>query len=300
MTLTLFAGTFGALTVIYDFARGQPTFSDPTKYLWNASGATLFRPGGIYSGPPGAATVLCFVLFFGLASLPRLQGRVRKLALVCMGICALAVILTFTRAPLIGACLAIPLYLWLLRSPLLRPGRVALFAVALAATVLLVLPTLETNSTFREGILRNGTLQARQGYWKLALPIAYANTHNLVLGIGTGSLETPAISDLAPLSFLVATTPQVKNDSLHNQYITTLVEQGIVGLTALVCLLLAVCIPAARAARRTGNAAYAAVAASVVVLAVVFTEDTQLLHTPTVVMFMVIAGFAARARACCT
>ena len=43
MTLTLFAGTVGALTVIYEFARGYPIFTDPTKYLWN----TL--PGGLFS-----------------------------------------------------------------------------------------------------------------------------------------------------------------------------------------------------------------------------------------------------------
>ncbi len=37
MTLMLFAGTVGALTVIYEFARGMLVFVDPTRYLWNAS-----------------------------------------------------------------------------------------------------------------------------------------------------------------------------------------------------------------------------------------------------------------------
>ena len=85
MTLTLFAGTVGALTVIYEFARGHPIFTDPTKYLWNTLPGGLFRPGGIFGSPPGAATILMYVLFFGLAGLRSLRGKARALGAICMG-----------------------------------------------------------------------------------------------------------------------------------------------------------------------------------------------------------------------
>jgi O-antigen ligase len=166
----------------------------------------------------------------------------------------------------------------------------------LAAALTVALPSLQNNTTFQEGILRGGTLGARESYWRLALPIAVASTHNFVLGVGTGVLETPAISDRAPLPSSVAATPQVFENSLHNQYVTTLVEQGVVGLIALIALLLALLITAARAARATGRAPYAALAASVVALAVVLTADTELLHVPSLTMFLVAAGFAARAQ----
>jgi O-antigen ligase len=295
MTLTLFAGTIGALTVIYEFSRGYSIFIDPTRYLWSTSRGGLFRPGGIFSSPPGAATVLVYVIFFGLAGVRSLRGTARAFGAICIGICTLALVLTFTRAPLIGAGVGLLVFLWLVRSPLLRPTRVALAGIALIAAVLLVLPSLQSNSLFQQGVARGGTLRDREGYWHLALPIAFASPHNFIVGVGTGMLETPAISARAPLPYLVAATPQVFENSLHNQYVTTLVEQGVVGLAALVFLLVAVFVPTARAAQASRDAPYAALAATVVALVVVFAIDTELLHTPSLIMFLVAAGFAANA-----
>jgi O-antigen ligase len=146
---------------------------------------------------------------------------------------------------------------------------------------------------FQEGIVRGGNLSARESYWRLALPIAAANPHNLIVGIGTGVLEAPQSSAEAPLPSLVATTPQVFENSLHNQYVTTLVEQGVVGLAALISLLTVIFVPTARAARATGDVYYAALAATVVGMSVVLAMDTELLHAPSLIMFLVAAGFAA-------
>lgn len=294
MPVILFAGTYGALTVIYEFARGHALYIDPTKYLWNGAPGAIFRPGGIFGSPPGAATVLCGVLFFGLASVRGRHGKMKSLSVICLAICGVALVLTFTRAPLIGAVVGLVLFLWLLRSPLVRPRRVAAFILVAAAALALLLPALEQSSAFKEGILRGGTLSARESYWKLALPIGFASTHNVLVGIGTGVLETPAISPLTPIPSLLAKTPQTFDDSLHNQYVTTFVEQGIVGLAALLFLLAAAFIPAARAARATGEAVYAASAATVAAMAIVFATDTEMLHTPSLVILMVAAGFAAR------
>lgn len=295
MKLTLFAGTLGALTVIYEFSRGYSVFIDPTRYRWNASTAGIFRPGGIFGNPPGAATVLMYVVFFGLAGLRSLRGTARALGVICIGISTVALVLTFTRAPLIGAGVGLLVFLWLVRSPLLRSRRVAVAGIVLITATVIVLPSLQSDSVFQEGIVRGGNLSARESYWQLALPIAVANPHNLIVGIGTGVLEAPQISADAPLPYLVAATPQVFENSLHNQYVTTLVEQGLVGLAALMFLLAAIFVPTARAARATGDVYYAALAATVVSMSVVLALDTELLHAPSLIMFLVAAGFAAEA-----
>jgi O-antigen ligase len=295
MAITLFAGTVGALTVIYEFTRGHAVFIDPTRYLWNAAPGELFRPGGFFGSPPGAATVLMFILFFGLAALSSLRGKARGFAIVCVGICTLALVLTFTRAPLIAAAVGLLAFLWLIRSPLLKPRRVLMGGIALIVAVVLVLPTLQGNSVFQQGVARAGTLTARESYWRLALPIVFANSHNIIIGVGTGMLEAPAVSPDAPLPYLVAATPQVFENSLHNQYVTTLVEQGVVGLVALVFLVVAIFVPAAGAARATRDVHYAAVAATVIGMAIVMAIDTELLHAPSLIMFLVAAGFATKA-----
>jgi hypothetical protein len=295
MVLTLFAGTVGALSVVYEFWRGSAVFIDPTRYLWNASPQGLFRPGGIFGNPPGAATVLMYVLFFGLAGVRSLRGNARAFASICLGICALALVLTFTRAPIIGAGVGLLVFLWLVRSPLLRSSRVTVAGIALITAIVLVLPSLQSNTVFQEGVVRGGNLSARESYWQLALPIAFASSHNFVLGVGTGVLEAPRLSAEAPLPYLVAATPQVFENSLHNQYITTLVEQGIVGLAALIFLLAVTLVRTARAARATGDACYAALAATVVGMSVVLAIDTELLHAASLIMFLVAAGLPAGA-----
>jgi O-antigen ligase len=295
MLVTLFAGTIGALTVLYEYAVGHTVFHDPTGYAWNANSSAIFRPGGVFGSPPGASTVLSFVILFGFGVVRSLEGNLRLLARVSLVICGLALVLTFTRAALIAMAIATIAFLWLIRSPLLRAGRVAFFALAVSVLLILALPRLEATSTFQQGIVRPGNLAAREGYWRLALPVVLSSPHALVFGVGTGALETPAISISAPVASELASAPQVVTNSLHSQYVTTLVEQGIVGLIAL-CVFLAVPAAAAvRRARATGDDAYAALAAALAALAVVMTVDTAMLHGPSFAMMMLTAGIAASA-----
>jgi O-antigen ligase len=295
MALILFAGTVGALTVIYEFVHGSSVFVDPTKYLWGGSHSVLFRPGGIFGSAPGAATVLVIVIFFGLASLQTLHGKMRPLARICVGVCVAACIVTFTRAPLIGAGAGLILYLWLVRSPFLQPMWITTFIVSVILAALVVLPSLDQNATFQQGIVRGGSLQARESYWSLALPIALANPHNFMFGLGTGILETPAHAPDAPLPLSIASAPQVFGNSLHSQYITILVEQGIIGLISFGLLLVSGFGAALREAYATRDSAYAAVTASLLSMAVVFYVDTAVIHAPSMTMFMVAMGFAAGA-----
>lgn len=295
MRLMLFAGTFGALTVLYEFVRGHEVYVDPTKYVWNPAPGSIFRPGGIFGSPPAAATVLVFIFFFGLAAVANARGRARALAVSCVGICTLALISTFTRGNLIGAGIGLIVFLWLVRSPLLRPTRVAAFLAVLGIAIIVALPTLQANSTFREAIVRPGNLTARESYWKLALPIATSNAHNFVFGVGTAALETPWISDRAVLPAAVATAPQIVQIELHNQYVTTFVEQGLVGVTALIAVLLSGFVAACRAARAKGDAVHAALAASIVALAVDLTVNTAFNTGPSFAMLLVALGFTAAA-----
>ena len=294
-SLILFAGTLGALTVIYEYARGHVIFVDPTTYFWNSVAGNLFRPGGIYASPPGAATVLCFTIFFGLAAVRGLRGRTRALAIGCLGVCVVALVLTFTRGNIIGLAVGLLVFLWLVRSPLLRLRRVVPFVLALAAALIVALPALEQNPTFYKGIVRPGTFGARESYWSLALPIATSSTHNLIFGIGSGALETQALNPLAPLPLVVAERPQTYTTSLHNQYIANLIQEGLVGVVALVVLLGVGCVPAARAARATRDPTYAAISASILAFAISCTVVTPQSHQPSFAMFMFTMGLAATA-----
>ena len=292
MAVVLFAGTIGALTVLYEGLRGYSIFISPTQYRWDTPG-TLFRPGGIFGSPPEASTALCIVFLFGLGALAELRGKVKAAAIVCLVICAFALISTFTRAPLIAAAVGILLFLWLTRSPLLRPMRVVWFGVVLVAIILISLPRLEGNSTFQLGLVRPGTLAEREGYWQIALPIATDNAHNFIFGIGTAALETPQVSAAAPLAADLAIRPQSVEDSLHSEYVTTLVEQGVIGLVAVAFFFASALVPAARVARRDGDPCCAALAAGIVSVAIVMTVDTVFLDSVSFSLIMLTTGLAA-------
>jgi O-antigen ligase len=293
MLAILGAGTVGALTVIYEYVHGSVLFVDPAIYDWKQSTAYIFRPGGVFGSPPGAATVLTFVILFGLAAVRTLKGRKKLLASGCIGICGLALLTTFTRGNMIALAIGVLVFLWLIRSPLLRPTRAIWFASVAGLVVLTLLPTIQSNLTFQKGILRPGTLAARESYWSWALPVATSSPHNFIFGVGTAALETPVISQTAPVVGPVARVPQAFAGSLHSQYMTTLIENGVIGLAALVFLLLAAFLPPARAARATRDGPFAAVAASVVAIGISMSVGTDLLAGPTFAMLMTSAGFAA-------
>ncbi|HEX6506173.1 MAG TPA: O-antigen ligase family protein, partial [Chloroflexota bacterium] len=291
----LAAGTVGALTVIVEFLVGHKLFADVLSYQWNQTTSTIFRPGGIFGGPPQAGEALCFVLFFGLAAASGLHNRRRRLAAACIAVTVIALILTFTRADLIAAAVGVLAYLWLVRSPLLR-ARIVLPVLATAGVVfLLVLPSLRQSTTIQEGFLRAGTLSQRYGYWTDALPIATSSAHNFIFGAGTGLLEVPVVSQSAPVPVALAVRPQAYSNSLHSQYVTTLVEEGMIGVAAVILVLVVPLLRSARVARAEGHREYAAVCASLISVAIVMSVDTAILDGVTFAMMMTAAGIAATA-----
>ena len=292
MLAVLIAGTVGALTVFFEFLRGHAVFVDPTAYVWSASDSTIFRPGGIFGSPPGAATVLCVVLVIGLGCLVRAGRRTRPLVVLCLSICAATLVLTFTRGGIIAAGVGIVVFLWLLRSPLLRPLNVAWFIAIVLGTIIVLLPRVQGNQTLQEGVLRSGTFADRENYWSAALPVVTSNAHDLIFGAGTGVAEASAVSSDVMVPSTIATTPTLIERSLHNEYATTMVEQGAVGVCALIAFLVAGTLPAARGARSSRSATSAALAASMISLAVVMTVNTALLHGPSFGVLMLCAGLA--------
>lgn len=291
--VVLIAGTVGALTVLYEFAAHHVVFSDPAAYNWKASSQTIFRPGGIFGSPPAASTAMSFVIMFGLACRRLLRGRRRLGATICVAICALALVLTFTRAGIIGAALGAILYLWSVRSSILRPLRVAWFAGVVTIVLVLVLPSIQTSTSFQKEFVRANNVTGRVNYWSAALPVVTASTHNLIFGIGTTALETPFISSSAPINAQVAATPTMFTDSLHSQYMTSLVEGGLIGIAAVVLLLLAPFIASLRRARARQDPLAASLAASILAMGVVMTADTAFLVGTSFAMLMLTVGLAA-------
>jgi O-antigen ligase len=288
------AGTVGALTVIIEYAHGSAIFVSPLTYTWKATDSDIFRPGGVFAGPPDASTVLCFVILFALAVSTRFRGARRAGIVGCIVVCAIALVLTFTRAAFIGAGGGLIVFLWLTRSQLVRPLRLAWIAAGVAIVYFALAPALRSSHTFQAGVVRPGTLSAREAYWQVALPISTTNVSTFLVGLGSGALEAPSVDPTVPEAATVAERPQVTTTSLHSQYVTNLLEQGVVGLAAVVFLMLAAFLPAARTARRTSDPIAAAVAASIVAVATVMVVDTVFFDAASFAMLMFSGGLSAR------
>lgn len=293
LLVVMLSGTAGALTVLYEYMRGYASFVDPNLYNWNPTTEFIFRPGGIFGSPPGASTVLCLVVLLGLPYLSMSKGRARILPGVSLTISTVALILTFTRAAMIAGAVGILVFLWLSRSRLLRPLRLAWAVTGLALLLIVLLPVLQKNTTFQEGVLRSGTLAAREGYWSIALPVVTASPHNILLGIGTSAVESPSIARGDPIAADIAIRPQLTSNSLHSQYVTILLEQGALGIFALLALFGSAIFPLARRARAAVDPFAAGIVAALVAMVIIMSVDTALLHGPSFAMLMIALGLGA-------
>src|SRR5262249_34412878 len=183
--ILLVCGAAASLTVFYEFAIAHhPVFSDPQKYLWSATSGTIFRPGGVFGSPPAAAAALSMTTLIGFAVVHR-QPRSRQLLIVgLMLVGSTAVVLTFTRAGLLGLASGAFCYFVLSRPLPTTLVRLALGGLVVAVLVSAALPRLDANLTFREGVLRAGTFGARISYWHEAWPLIVDSPDHLVFGHG--------------------------------------------------------------------------------------------------------------------
>lgn len=288
MSYVFFVGAFAALTVLYELNVGRVVFVDPTVYYWNGSNANIFRPGGVFGSPPAASTVLTLTALCGLPLVRQCQGWQRGMVVFGMALTLLAVLATFTRAALIAFALALIAYLWLTRSPVLKPRYVLPALIVCTLTFVVLFPRLERETTVSQGVLRQGTFSARVDYWQLALPIATSSVQNLLVGIGTAAAEVPTIGGSAPSK--LAASPDLINHGTHNQYVHTFLEQGLVGLLALLAWLITTIATAARYAYTRNNRNAAALAAGGLAFAVIMVVNNVILNAPSLAMGMLISG----------
>lgn len=298
MALVAVVGMVGAVTVIGEFVAGHVLFPNTGGYDWEPSATLIFRPGGIFGSPPGAATVLAMAILCSVPIAPlrdtkwRAWRALRRTALAVM---VLACVMTFTRAGLIGLAVGLLAYLWLMRSSLLTPARVLAAVVTLSVGVAVLLPQIEHTKTFQAGIVRPGDLTARENYWKLALPIMTTNSHNAIFGIGTERTAVPRVG--GTMTSALASAPALIYHGTHNQYVLTALEEGLVGLLALIAWIAATIRTGLQTVRREHDALSAALVGATAAFAVMMSADNAFLHPPSLAMAALISGLlVARAR----
>jgi O-antigen ligase len=284
----LVGAAVGALTVLREAIQGSAIYSDPGSYSWNEEPGSIFRAGGIFASPPGAAAVLSMA---ALASLPLVRasrGRAKVAAIACLTLCAVAIFFTYTRAGLIGFVAGGILYLVLSRSPLLSLGRVIVGALLLILAFMVALPALDRSTTFQEGFLRKGNLAARESYWALAVPITTRDAGSFAFGIGVNATLSGRFG--GPVQAAVAEAPVLTVNGTHNQYVLALLEQGAVGAGLFVAWLL---LSLGTGLRLRGDPDAAAFTAGVLAFGIMASINNLLLHTPSLSLLALCVGVLA-------
>ncbi len=227
----LAAATVGALTVLFDAARGVAQFQPPAQYIWRATATTIFRASGIFGGAPAAASCLAMAFLTSFALFRRERGR----AMIAFLTILAAIIVTFDRAGLLAVTVGTMLFAVLL--PYRRWGRVALAALAIGIIVYAVtssssaIGTVSSSKIVAEGVIRQSTLKARLRLLPIATELLHAPASELAFGRGFDALEGPPGS----ISVQLAGSPMLLElGGPNDQYLTSLIEQGAAGLVLLV------------------------------------------------------------------
>ncbi len=296
----LVVSAIASLSLLFELFVTHTTLFVPKQYyLWNQNNQFVFRPAGVLQSPPAAADVLSMASFAALPLLTRLSGWKRALAAGCIALSLVGIVATLDRAAMIGVVVGAVVYLALSRSVRvwhLLGGA----AAALIVVLLVVVPLVSSAKWYQEGILRQGTLAARQSYWTAALPLTTNTPSHLAVGHGINSLDIgrPA----APGSPRNPGTPDpdLSSDPLllqigpHNQYVRTLFEQGIVGEVLLVGWLGGALVTAAITTRRLRDPGermlVAGAAAGIAAFAVESAAVDTLRAAPTFAVLAVLSG----------
>jgi O-antigen ligase len=286
-------GAVASLSLFYELlVTHAPLFANRDSYYWSAKGDLIFRPGGTLGSPPGAVAVLAMTAFAGVAVLGRVQGSRRLLAWTFVVLSVGGACITFTRAGLIGLALGAALYVALAKpGSLLRVGYVVGAVVVVGA--LLVLPRVENAVWYQSCVLRKGDFAIRQAYWKDAWPVIFNSPTHAAVGHGINSLLVGTSAIPGTPSPDIASNPTLSRFSPHNQYVRTLVEQGVVGLGLLLAWLGTAVAVGFRLARRASGANRGTIAALVGAgasfLVVSFANDS-LRHIPTLAVIAAVTG----------
>jgi O-antigen ligase len=217
------------------------------QFVWLDSGAFRRAQGLFYEASTLGNFCVFFLVMIAVAvSRPPAASPLSRTALVAGGpILFAAMVLSFSRASVLGLAVALLVLLWWHRSRLKLGRALSLLALGLGATALAVW---EIFPDFAEMYWRrlsysaefvvSGTesvLSGRVASWRTLADWIQANPGQTLIGIGyktlpyTEHLGAPVVAD--------------------NMYLSLLVETGVIGLAALLWLNWAIVKEAARAAR---------------------------------------------------
>jgi O-antigen ligase len=292
------AGAVASFSLFYEFlVTKAPLFVPPESYLWNETGASLFRPGGVFSSPPGAVTVLSITVLCGLPLAARHTGRLRLLAVLCMALGTAAALLTFTRAGFIGLGAGLCVYVLVAGSRVVTLRRLVIGgAVVSVLFAAVVLPALTGSTWFQEGIVRPGNLTARQSYWHLAGPLITDSTQHLVFGHGVNSLVEGSPEVGGTIDAGLGTTPTLTEIGPHSQYVRMLLEQGVLGLVLLAAWLIgapALALARLKAVPPAARPLAGALAGATLSFIIVSFANDSMRHPPSVAAIAIVTGMLA-------
>ncbi len=289
------AASIGALTVIYEARYGELMFTDPSNYYWTTQDVGGFRPGGVYTSPPGASLMLAMAAPPMLALAVLSHGTRRALVVAGLAIVVAAVALTLTRGgylALVVGCVGFCLLVFRGRA---RRRFILGASVIVATAALFLVPTWSDMAWFQESVTRDGTFEAREGYWRLALPLIGDSPATLSFGHGYNAflLARPESG-----SHAIPGTAGVAQDLIsygtHNQFINTLLETGVIGFVLLFTWLIAPVVKGIKNTRQKSDpwsaVTSAAFAMSIVAFLVMCFVGDQLRYVPGVAFVALLAG----------
>jgi O-antigen ligase len=244
------AASFASLLIplgytLYGFLLGHPASEQKSG---------LTRIIGTFAQSNSYARYLTFMIIFGMAIYPFVQGRLRTTLRLLLACSVVFLLLTLTLTSILAGMVGL-FIIGIARRQALIFGLVAIAAVALIAVPGLSsrVNTVQTQPT-ATGQAQGNTLAWRFSYWAEVLPLANSNP---VTGIGVGATSL--------------TTDAAKQP--HNDFLRAYVETGLIGLfvyTGMLGSLLVACRRAVRiSVRGTLNHAIAVGALACVVCVII-------------------------------
>lgn len=287
-------GFVGAVSVIYEYvALKAPLVADQSQYGWYQTKDYIYRPGGLFGSPPAAAGGLAIGLLCAIGLRRGATGIWRRFLDFAIGIGVLALFLTFTRAGWVGFGLGLVLYFIFTVTDANVRRRLVIGGAIAAVLFLVVLPTVSGSDWFKLGVLRGGTLVAREDYWRLALPVSVDSPTHFIFGRGfLAVLSARSGGNVDPG---LAAAPLLGELGAHNQFVLTLVEEGLIGLALMLTWLLgSVVLPIKRLARldRDARPLLGGLVGAVVSFGALSLANDSLRDAQTTALGMLVAGLA--------
>jgi O-antigen ligase len=294
----LLAGiTIGAATVIAERLAGHALFQNAQSYNWAPTDGSVFRPGGVYGSPPAASLALAVGLLLAVSLKHRATGVIRAWLWVSMAMMLAALVLTFERTAMVGLAAGGLVYLFLLGLDARTLLKYAVVAAGVVVAVVIAYPSVQTNPTFQNGVLRPGTFAARTSIWHEELPVVWSSPKTAVFGIGFASTILARINTTTPPPPAIAVDPRLVSTSIHNQYLLILLEQGSVGLAIFLLFLGSVAWLGIRLSMRTRDRLTSGLAGGIVVVLVMSFATTPMLDASSWILSLVLSGVViSRAR----